>query len=182
LTAQVRERLLQAAGPFFDDWVAGQRAQVETLRHTTAEFTDDERLATRVEHLRAMTAQLHSLAAGLPPAAPGESARQGLRRALALAEKLLADHDDPQAQDRLASTVDPDARVGKHGGYFVGYLLDLAIDADSELITAINVLPGNGAEAADAVTLIEQEEAAQGNAVAALSMDGAGDNGPVLRE
>jgi hypothetical protein len=78
--------------------------------------------------------------------------------------------------------VDPDARVGKHGQYFAGYLLDLAIDADSELITSLNVLPGNGAEAADALALIAQEEAAQGNDVQELSMDGIGYNGPVLRE
>jgi hypothetical protein len=63
----------------------------------------------------------------------------------------------------------------------MGYLLDMAIDADSEIITAINVLPANGAEAADAVTLIAKEEAAQGNDVEGLSMDGAGYNGPVLR-
>jgi transposase len=182
LAAQVRERLLQAASPLFADWVAEQRALTETLRQTTAGFTDDERLAARIEHLRALTAQLHDRAAALPPAPAGDRARQGLQRAVALAEKLLADHSDPQAQDRLASAVDPEARVGKHGGYFVGYLLDLALDADSELITAVNVLPGNGAEAADAVTLIKQEETAQGNDVAALSMDGAGYHGPVLRE
>ncbi len=69
-----------------------------------------------------------------------------------------------------------------HGGFFVGYLLDITIDPDSELITAVNVLPGNGAEAADAVTLIEQEEAAQGNDVEGISIDGAGYNGPVLRQ
>jgi hypothetical protein len=95
---------------------------------------------------------------------------------------MVADHDDPDAGDAVFSSVDPDARVGKHGDYFIGYLLDLAVDADSELITAVNVLPGNGAEAADAVTLIQQEEAAQGNDVQALSMDGIGYNGPVLRE
>jgi hypothetical protein len=64
----------------------------------------------------------------------------------------------------------------------VGYLVDVAMDADSEIVTAVNVLPANGAEAADAVTLIQQEEAAQANDVQGLSMDGAGYNGPVLRE
>jgi len=182
LAAQVRERLLQAATPFFADWVTAQRTQIAALRQTTAEFADDERLAARVEHLRAMAAQLHPLAAGLPAATPSERSRQCLHRALELTDQLLADRSDPRAKDRLASAVDPDARVGKHGGYFVGYLLDLAIDADSELITSVNVLPGNGAEAADAVTLIQQEETAQGNDVSALSMDGAGYNGPVLRE
>ena len=181
LAAQVRERLLQAAEPFFAAWVAAQRTQVETLRQTTAEFPDDERLAARVEHLREMTAQLHEQTAALPPA-EDDRRQSRLQHALAVADKLLADRSDPQAKDRLASAVDPDARVGKHGRFFVGYLLDLAIDADSELITSLNVLPGNGPEAADAIALIEQEETAQGNDVAGLSMDGAGYNGPVLRE
>jgi len=56
------------------------------------------------------------------------------------------------------------------------------MDADSEIITALNVLPANGVEAADAATLIHQEEEAQGNDVQGLSMDGAGYNGPVLHE
>lgn len=181
LAAQVRERLLQAAQPLFADWVAQQRGQIETLRQTTAEFGDDERLAARVEHLRGMAAHLRERLATLPTTPETENARMRLRRALELVDKLLADRE-PAAQDRLASGVDPDARVGMHGSFFVGYLLDMTIDPDSELITAVNVLPGNGAEAADAITLIEQEETAQGNDVEALSIDGAGYHGPVLRE
>ena len=46
----MRERLLQAAAPFYGDWVSQQRAAIETLRQTTAEFADDERLAARVEY------------------------------------------------------------------------------------------------------------------------------------
>src|SRR6185437_8156524 len=157
LLAQVRERLLRAAAPFFAAWVQAQQADIDILRQVTAEFDEDERLAARLEHLRGLAAQLHEQAATLPADAADEQPRLRLTRALALADKLLADHSDTQAQDRLASAVDPEARVGKHGGYFVGYLLDLTIDADSELITAINVLPGNGAEAADATTLIQQE-------------------------
>lgn len=182
LAAQVRERLLQAAAPFFSAWVNEQRAQIETLRQTTAEFPDDERLAARVEQLREMAGQLREHAAQLTPAASSDRPRLRLRHALELADKLLADRSDPHAKDRLASAADPDARVGKHGGYFVGYLLDMAIDADSELITSLNVLPGNGPEAADAIALIRQEETAQGNDVAGLSMDGAGYNGPLLQE
>ena len=182
LAAQVRERLLQAAKPFWPDWVNDQRAQIDTLRQTTAEFADDERLAARVAHLRDMAAQLHERSAALPTAVATDRAQQRLQRALQLIDKLLADHDNPKAKDRLASAVDPEARVGKHGGFFMGYLLDLAMDADSELITSVNVLPANGAEAADAITLLEQEEAAQGNDVAGLSMDGTGYNGAVLRE
>jgi transposase len=182
LAAQVRERLLQTAAPFFPAWVSAKRGEIDTLRQTTAEFADDERLAARIEQLREMAAQLQELAAQLPPALDSDRPRQRLRHAVQLVEKLLADRSDPAAKDRLASAVDPDARVGKHGGFFVGYLLDLAIDPDSELITAVNVLPGNGAEAADAIPLIEQEERAQGNDVEGLSMDGAGYHGPLLRE
>jgi len=182
LAAQVRQRLLQAAAAFFPDWVEAQQLEIEKLRQTTVALADDERLAARIDHLRQMAAQLQERAAALPPADSTDRARLRLRLALTVVEKLLADRRDPQAPDRLASAVDPDARVSKHGEYFVGYLLDMAIDADSELITGINVLPGNGPEAADAITLIQQEEAAQGNDVAALSIDGAGYNGPVLRE
>ena len=61
-------------------------------------------------------------------------------------------------------------------------MVDILVDADSEIITQVNVLPANGAEAMDAVELIRQEEAAQGNDIQSLSMDGAGANGPMLRE
>lgn len=182
LAAQVRERLLQAAAPFWPEWVNGQRAALDTLRQTTAELPDDERLAARIEYLRVMATQLHERAATLGRAAASERPRQRLHRALALVDKLLADRDDPDAPDRLVSAIDPDARIGKHGRFFLGYLLDLAIDADSELITSLNVLPANGAEAADAITLLAQEEAAHGNDIKGLSMDGAGYNGPVLRQ
>jgi len=181
LAAQVRERLLAAAIPLFPDWVATQRDQLDALRRTTAEASEEERLAQRVAQLQAIAAGLHERVAALPTVATADADRQRLDKALALVDKLLADHANPEAGDRLASAMDPDARRGKHGQFFLGYLLDVALDADSEIITAVNVLPGNGAEAADAVTLIKQEETAQGNDVEGLSMDGAGYNGPVLR-
>jgi hypothetical protein len=61
-------------------------------------------------------------------------------------------------------------------------LLDICVDSDSEIITQINVLAANGDEAADALELLRLEEAAHGNDVQSLSIDGAGYNGPVLRE
>jgi transposase len=182
LVAQVRERLLQAATPFFAAWASTQRAAAELLRQTTAEFAEAERLAARVEQLREITAQLQELTAQLPLASAPERRRLRLQHALELAAKLLADCGNPQATDRLVNAVDPDARLGMHGGFFVGYMLDMAIDADSELITSLNVLPGNQGEAADAITLIQQEETAQGNDVAGLSIDGAGYKGALLRE
>lgn len=181
--AQVRDRLLDAAEDFFAAWVLDQREQVEMLRQSTCELADDERLAHRLVQLRAMTQELEERAANLPvPRTLPDRQRDHLTDALALAKKLLADHDDPKAGDRLVNAVDPDARSGKHGSFYVGYMMDVAIDADSEMITAIRVLPANGAEAADAVTLIKQEESAQGNDVEGVSIDGIGYNGEVLRE
>lgn len=183
LVAQVRERLLRDAEPLFPEWVSQQRTLFATLRQTTAEWPDEERLAQRVEHVRGVATTLQQHLADLPtPAEKVSNHVQRLNRALAVAFKLLADRADPEAGDKLVSAKDPDARNGKHGQFYVGYLVDVAMDADSELITALNVLPANGVEAADAPTLIRQEEAAQGNAVQGLSMDGAGYNGPVLHE
>ena len=182
LAAQVRDRLLQAAEPLFPEWVAEQRTRLEALRQTTAEYPEAEQLATRVEFLRELAAALRVRVAALSPDDAEGAKRVRLTNALALVAKLLSDRDHPEAGDRLINAVDPEARTGKHCGYFLGYLLDVIVDADSAIITAVNVLPGNGAEAADAVALIAQEESAQGNDVAGLSMDGAGYNGPVLRE
>lgn len=183
LVAQVRERLLQAAEPLAAEWVRQQRSLFTTLRQTTAELPDEERLAHRVEHLRALATTLQQQLTDLSTSSEKESnSVQRLQRGLAVAFKLLADRADPEAGDRLASAMDPDARHGKHGQFYIGYLVDVAMDADSEIITALNVLPANGAEAADAATLIHQEEDAQGNDVQGLSMDGVGYNGPVLHE
>jgi transposase len=181
LAAQVREHVLRAAEPFFPGWVATHRALAENIAMTTAESPEAERLTARVDHLRDMATQLHERTASWP-GLDNTPSHSRLRRLLEVVDKLLAGHAHPKAGDRLASVVDPDARTGMHGDYFVGYLLDIAMDADSEIITAVNVLPGNGAEAADAITLIRQEEAAQGNDVQGMSIDGAGYNGPVLHE
>jgi len=56
------------------------------------------------------------------------------------------------------------------------------MDADSEIITAVNVPPANQDEAANAIELVKQEQKAQGKRVEALSIDGIGFRGDVLRE
>lgn len=76
----------------------------------------------------------------------------------------------------------PEVRTGKQGDYYDGYLLDVSRDADSELICAMDVLPANGDEAANAKPLSASEEHAQGNDVASLSIDRIGYRGDVLAE
>ena len=95
---------------------------------------------------------------------------------------MLTDREHPEAGNALASLEDPDARFGRHCGPYCGYLLDIAMDPDSELITSLTVPASNGDEAADAAVLIRQEEEAHGNDVGALSADGALCKGERLRE
>jgi hypothetical protein len=150
------------------------------LRETTCTHKPAERLATRVAQLREMLVWADQLAA--PEHAQDSRQWQAFLAQRDLAHKILDDQEHPGHGDRTLSTTDPDARCGRHGHMFNGYLIDVLVDADSEIITQINVLPGNGDEAVDAVGLIREEEAAHGNDVKAISIDGAGFHGPMLRE
>jgi transposase len=183
LVANTRDHLLEAVGPWAPERVAEETQRAEAIRVASEDLRDEERLLRRVTHLREVLAwsdQVPHSAAFL--AAAAAASQDLLRAALALAHKVLADRDDPQAGDKVVSTHDPDARRGKHGAFYEGYLADVSMDADSELITGINVLPANGDEGGDAAHLLEQEEAAHGNDVEAMSIDGAGFRGSVLRE
>ncbi len=182
LVAQTRQQLLEAARPYAPERVAAEEAEAAHVRRTTADLPDMDRLVHRVAHLRAVVAWADALQQDLGPL-PASPAKERTRfeAALALAHRVLADRDAPEKGDQVRSVVDPDARRGKHGAYFDGYLLDISLDADSELLTALNVLPGNGDEARATQTLVAAEAQAQGNTVAAVSIDGIGWNGEVLR-
>jgi hypothetical protein len=173
--------LLQALQPWAAAYVAAQEQQVLAVRAATADLSNAERLLQRVTHLRAIVARADAV---LDSNVFNEAAslRQApLRQALQAAHQLLADRDDPQGKRPLRSAVDPDARRVNHGGWHTGYLLDVAMDADSDLITALNVLPGSSNEGADVTTLLRHEESVHHNDVQAVSVDGAGHQGPVLR-
>jgi transposase len=187
LVAQTRELLLKAAEYFAATEVAAHRAQVEAVRVATVELPEEQRLLARVTPLRELVAWgeqwQQRLRAAAAQAQPLVSDEQGaaFAAALALAHKVLNDRA-PEAQDKLLSLTDRDARTGKHGAYYTGYLLDVSMDADSELLCAVEVLPANGDEAANATQLIASEEHAQGNDVASLSLDRIGYRGDVLAE
>jgi hypothetical protein len=55
------------------------------------------------------------------------------------------------------------------------------MDADSELITSLQVLEAGGDEAKTCVELVRQEQTTHGNKIDEVSIDGAGFNGPMLR-
>lgn len=183
LIAQVRQRLLDATQPFAAESVTAERAQALAIRSVTADLSDEERLLARVTHLRQIVAWADQLSSDLKPL-PEEKApaHHAFADALALAHKILADRDTQDGGDQVVSAHDVDARRGKHGSFFTGYLLDVSMDADSQIITALAVLPANADEAADATSLISHEERVHDNDVQTLSIDKAGFRGELLRE
>jgi transposase len=183
LVAQIRTRLLEAATCFASEEVAAHRQQADAIRKSTADLKDEARLLRRVEHLRELVAWGEAKLARLKEAVPpvcSQPQQEAFETALQLAHKVLKDRE-PKASDELRALSDPDARRNKHGAYYDGYLLDLSLDADSELICGVDALPANADEAANAKTLIESEEAAHGNDIESLSMDTIGYNGAVLK-
>jgi transposase len=184
LTAQIRDRLLAAIEPFDSQWVAGQQIEVNLLRERTKGQADETRLEARVTHLRELVAWAEQLSApdDLETDPATASAWQKFQQTLALAQKILLDRDQPDAGRKTLSLSDPEARRGKHGEYYDGYLTDILMDADSGIITQINVLEAGGDEARDAVILVQAEQAAHGNQIEAVSIDGAGFHGQMLRE
>jgi transposase len=182
LVAEMRDHVLEAAQPFAPEDVATEWNHVDVICASSEELLDKERLVLRVQHLRSVLLWADDLPASEAFRTGAASDQEKLRAALTLAHKVLADREDPKASDKVISVHDPDARCGKHGEFFDGYLTDVTMDADSELLTGINVLPANGNEGGDAAYLIQQEEAVHGNNVEAISIDGAGYRGAVLRE
>ena len=185
LVAQARERVLTAAECFAALEVATKRQEMAALRQTTADLSEEQRLVARVAYLREVVVwgeqwqqRLDAAAQTAHPVATEEQVT-AFAAALKLAHQGLNDRE-PDAKDKLRSLGEPEVRTGKHGDYYDGYTLDVSMDADSEILCALDVLPANGDEAANATALITSEETAQGNDIASLSMDRIGYRGDRL--
>jgi hypothetical protein len=72
------------------------------------------------------------------------------------------------ARDRLVAVHDPEMRHGRKSARkrFDGHKADIAVDAETQLITAVAVLSGNAPDHDQALALVEASEAATGTAVA----------------
>jgi hypothetical protein len=164
LLAQTRAQLLAAAESFAAPEVAAHQQQADEIRQTTADLKDEQHLLARVAHLREIVAWADDWAARLTPTTPTDrppltpEQQTAFHDALQVAHKVLNDRE-PKAQDKLVSLVDQEARHGMHCGYFTGFQIDVSMDADAELICALDVLAGNGDEGSHAQALIEEEEA-----------------------
>lgn len=183
LVGQTRQRLLESARPYARERVAQEEERARQIRQMSDDLPDAERLLQRVMHLRHVVAWADALQQELGLASEAvDRTRRRFDEALAFAHQVVDQNENPDKPDKLRSLHDPDARKGKHGTQsYVGYQLDLSVDADSELITALDTPPANQDEAANAEKLIEQEEQAQGNQVQSVSMDGIGFRGDILR-
>lgn len=179
LFSQLRDRMLRAVRLLDSSAAFSFELDLERIRERTAGADNETRLAARVEIVQDILAWISEQQAPQDPTQ--EKAWQQLQSVGQLAKKILGDLSNPQAGDKTISVVDPDARRGKHGEYYDGYMLDVLMDPESELITAIDVLPANADEAHNSIALIESEEQAQGNDVEQLSIDGIGFNGQMLR-
>lgn len=180
LVAQTRDKLLEAARVFAPDLVEGERVNLSMLRENTKGLKPADRLASRVAHLREVLFWADKV--DQPENPKNNRAWQTFLVQRDLAHKIFEEREHPNAGDRTISTTDTDARRGRHGEWYEGYMVDIMMDPDSEFITSINVLPASGDEAADTVQLLRHENAAHGNKVEAVSIDGVGFNGPLLRE
>lgn len=182
LIAQTRDRLLTAAMPFDGEAAEGHRINIELLRERTKDHPAAEQLEARIQYLQELLAWTKGIKPPDQADLATKKAWQQLVDARELADKILFDQANPDAGRRTLSIVDPEARRGKHGDWYDGYLVDILMDADSELITQVNTLEAGGDEAKDAVELVRREEATHGNNIEALSIDGAGFNGEMLHK
>ena len=89
-----------------------------------------------------------------------------------LAQDIERDENGPRlkrgvAPDRLISVHDPEMRHGRKSSSqrFNGHKAQVAVDTDSQLITAVEVLAGNAPDAERALEVVEASEAATGCAV-----------------
>ena len=182
LVAQIRQRLLRSVKVYAKEQAEMEEKRAEQIRQTSDDLSDEVRLLMRVQHLREIVIWVDELQQRLGhPSEISTPQRQRFDEVLALAHRILGQIDNPDKPDRIVSITDPDARQGKHGNYYKGYQLDISLDADSEILTAVTTPPANQDEAGNAKTLIESEEKEHGNDIQALSMDGIGFRGDVLR-
>ena len=90
---------------------------------------------------------------------------------------------DGVSRDRMMSAHDPELRHGRKSSSrrFDGHKAAIVVDTDSQLITAVAVLPGNAPDNLGALELVEASEANTGVTVAETMGDAAYGDGATRR-
>src|SRR5712692_3727965 len=132
----------QARQRFLAEIVADADQLLELVRGTRAGLAEDS--AEDKELVAAAGVLARILAQDIERSEAGSSLRHGV------------------APDRLISVHDPEMRHGRKSSShrFNGHKAQVAVDTDSQLITAVEVLPGNAADADRALEVVEASEAA----------------------
>ncbi len=96
--------------------------------------------------------------------------RQGIREAAELLGQLLLQDVERQedgparkdgvSRDQIPSVHDPEMRHGRKSSSnrFNGHKATLVVDTDSQLVTAVDILPGNASDNTGVLELVEQSE------------------------
>jgi IS5 family transposase len=102
-----------------------------------------------------------------------ERRRQALGEMLAAAVRRQRPRRAGQGRDGLVSDVDPGARWSAkgRGKLYAGYKEQIAVDADSEIITAVEVTAANVDDSELLVEVVEEHEQATGGPPAAVTAD-----------
>jgi len=132
----------QARQRFLADIVVDADRLLELVRGTRGGLAEDS--AEDKELIAAAGVLARILAQDIERSEAGPSLRQGV------------------APDRLISVHDPEMRHGRKSSShrFNGHKAQVAVDTDSQLITAVEVLPGNAPDADHALEVVEATEAA----------------------
>lgn len=88
------------------------------------------------------------------------------------------------AKDRMPSVHDPEMRHGHKSAAkrFTGHKVQIAVDTETQLITAVATIPGNAPDHEQALAVVEQSEARTGCAVEETIGDCAYGDGPTRQE
>jgi hypothetical protein len=179
---QLLRAVAQAEGAELEAWAAGhgyERYMAASIKGEAEVDWDDK--ASRSEFLTGIVIdgdRLLGLAdEALAWLAEGEVGREQIERAAELMKQLISQDvergegevalKEGVARDRIVSVHDPEMRHGRKSSSkrFDGHKAAIAVDAESQLITAVEVLAGNAADSEQALELTTASEENTGLAV-----------------
>ena len=134
----------------------------QALERLSADSVERQRIVDAAELLGQLLLQDVERKSGDGDAADGVSLRDGV------------------SKDRMLSVHDPELRHGHKSSHrrFNGHKAAIVVDTDSQLIIAVDVLPGNAPDHLGALELVEQSEASTGSVAEEAMGDAAyGDGG-----
>lgn len=182
------EALAEVAGEEPEAWAAArglQRYFASSLKATAEVDWDDaaSREAFLTEIVRDGERVLELAREARSWLAAGSAEDERIVAAAELLTQLLWQDVDPTdrgyrirqgtAQDRVPSVHDPEQRHGRksHGTSFTGHKGAVAVDTETQLITAVEALPGNASDGESAAALVEASETNTGCKVAQVVGD-----------